>query len=136
MVEIPKLPRLNYDDYYKFLTSFSLVIFILSVIGASYVTARRTTYAYEYLFWESFLFYVTISIVGAITFFWAMNKWKKRQELFDKMVDIELSNKAADLQKKMQELVRSMDIRNKREEQINDSELEYVQHKINKLKKR
>lgn len=135
MVEIPKLPKLRYDDFYKFITSFSIILFILSVVGEGFVLLYKDIYTTS-SFWYITLFLFAISVTSSTLFFWAMDKWKKRQEIFDKIVDIECSTKAADLQKKMQELVKNMDIRNKREGQINDADLKYVQHKINKLKER
>ena len=102
-MEIPKLPKLNYDNFYKFMTSFAILIFILMIIFASFLLIYKDTYNI-FTYWLLTVFFLLVAILSCILFLWATNKWKTKQEKFDKMEDIELSLKATELQKNLQRL--------------------------------
>ena len=89
-----ELPKLVYDDFYKFITSFSVLTFILSFYASyQHIVAKNrvleaTPKEVEFLeiYFYVFLF---IAIISIIFFIWAMRKWKYNQNLHDRKLKAE-----------------------------------------------
>ncbi|HLC68414.1 MAG TPA: hypothetical protein VJH24_01125 [Candidatus Bilamarchaeaceae archaeon] len=92
-----QVPNLIYDDFYKFVASLCLIIVALVLyfshqqIADSYILfiELKISILYPYVFALMFL-------AAIFAFFWAINKWKKNQDLLDRKLeaDTRLSEQA------------------------------------------
>src|SRR3989344_5280796 len=94
------LPSINYDDFYKFVTSFSVITFIFGITGATIILSSPPQYWTYYT--GSFSFMI-IAIISVISFTWAVKKWKVNQEKLDTQLDAETSLKLLQLRKEAAE---------------------------------
>jgi len=79
--------KLNYDNFYKFLVSLSIIIFALTS-GLLYYLGSQQVLTWFVSFW------LTIFLIVSLVFFgWGMWGWKKRQEDLDKLLSLEVSEK-------------------------------------------
>ena len=104
--------NLNYDDFYKFLTSLTILLSLLLI----YAIYRMVQLAYSLGVSDIQIdlliisFYVFLGLLGLsiLAFGWAMWKWKKNQDKLDKKLSAELGLKIAQIEKTEAESTRSM----------------------------
>src|SRR3989344_3431302 len=103
-------PAINYDDFYKFVTSFSVITFIFGISGATIILSSPPKYWTYYTGFSSFL---VIAMISVIAFSWAIKKWKTNQEKLDSQLDAEttikllqLKKEAAEYEKQIEELAK------------------------------
>lgn len=79
--------KLNYDNFYKFLVSLSIIIFTLTA-GLLYYLGSQQVLTWFVSFW------LTIFLIISIVFFiWGILGWKKRQDNLDRLLSLEVSEK-------------------------------------------
>ena len=92
-----------YDDFYKFLTSFTIVTAILSIYAAYQQVVRVYSPGVSEkqieIFVISFWFYITFLVISVSLFIWAMWKWKKNQDKLDQKLSAEVDLKIAEVSK-------------------------------------
>jgi len=76
---------ITYDDFYKFVTSLGL----LTVVFSLYSLAKSV----------NLLLIVSLAI-GLILTWWAGNRWYKKQQIRDRLEELQLEKEALDLEKK------------------------------------
>ena len=75
---------LTYDDFYKFITSLGLLIVAFGLYGfARYVN----------------LAFIAGLFIGAFMAWWAGSKWYKKQQVRDRIEELQLGKEIADLEK-------------------------------------
>jgi hypothetical protein len=80
-----ELPKLVYDDFYKFLMSLGVILFITSLgLGVSLVNNLILGYR-----WIFIVLCVLAFILGILIMIWAGKKWYKNQKLLDKKLESE-----------------------------------------------
>ena len=76
-----EIPRLNYDDFYKFVTSFSLITFNIGIFVTTFIFSFGN---FEELISNVIVIFYFIIIVISVSFFiWATNKWYANQKELD-----------------------------------------------------
>ncbi len=112
------LPELKYDDYYKFMTSFCLIIFIISVgsttiLQKSYIEPNTSIDAKQILFW-SMVFYLIVASIAVYFFIDSLKQWRTNQKKLDIKLDaeatisvLEAKKSAAEFEKQVSELAKS-----------------------------
>ena len=112
MEDIP-IPKLNYQDFYKFITSFTMITFIIGIIGASLSLNLLYKKIPDWLFWATFWIYIFISSTSMFFFIWAIRKWKINQDKLDSELDakvgikiLELKTKATEYQNQINQLAK------------------------------
>jgi len=71
-----EIPKLVYDDFYKFLVSFGAILFVMGVIG---IFLRGTSWPL-----------VILSVCGIGIMIWAGKKWYRNQKLLDEKLENEV----------------------------------------------
>jgi len=101
MAEVP-LPKVNYDDFYKYVVSLSSLLFLVTVIMTSYSMARIVTTegATKVLNIVSGSVYFALACTCAVTFIWGARRWYVRQRMFDEQLENELLLQLAEINKK------------------------------------
>lgn len=101
MTEIP-LTKINYDDFYKFVTSLSVLAFLVLVFIASYITTFTPIVPdpIKKLIKIAFFIYFGLACISGILFIWACKKWYARQKLFDKQLVNEITLQKTEIQNK------------------------------------
>lgn len=96
MNELTQFLKLNYDNYYKFLVSLSLIIFVLSS-GLLYYLGSKQVLTWFVSFWLTIFL-----IISIVSFMIGMYGWKKRQDNLDELLslDVEKQKMTLDLIKK------------------------------------
>jgi len=93
----------NYDDFYKFLTSFTIVTTILSIYAAHQQILKAYSPSVSEkqveIFVISFYFYIVFLAISISLFIWAMWRWKKNQEILDNKLSAEADLKIAEVRK-------------------------------------
>lgn len=79
--QIP-LPKLNYDDFYKFVISLGIPTILLYSTVATYVFLQKN--------WLLFSIHLLVASVAAAFVIWALTKWYARQKLMDEALHIKL----------------------------------------------
>lgn len=79
------LIKINYDDYYKFLVSSGLVCIILFVISILYFDSK--TLIKWNLLTDEILLIILLFFIGLIIY--GGYKWKKRQDIYDDMLNLQ-----------------------------------------------
>jgi len=106
-----ELPKLTYDDFYKFVTSVTVLSFILSIFACYQQVAKsnvsgvtETEVDFLVIFFYVFLVFAGIS-VGF--FIWAILKWKKNQNFHDRKLEAEtiISEQTAERMLKPNEVI-------------------------------
>lgn len=107
------MPNLNYDDFYKFVTSFTIISFILSIYASYQQIARSkmpnvTPKEIEFLVIYFYVF-LAFAVVSLIFFVWAIRKWKHNQSFYDRKLEAE--TKQAEIHTKLskKELTKALD---------------------------
>ena len=85
--QIMKTPKINYDDYYKFIISLSILTFILGVLGATYTIYQKMTFSNII----GMISYFSIAVTSVFFFLKAGIKWKDNQEKLDLKLDAEVT---------------------------------------------
>lgn len=107
------LPKLRYDDFYKFITSFCLVIIILSLTAGTILldsaykpnVSNQAKNVLTYSMW----FYVAIAAIAGYFLVWALKKWKKNQDKLDAKLDAETTIKLLQVKKEAAEYEKQID---------------------------
>ncbi len=103
------IPKLNYDDFYKFTTSFCLFGWFLGLTGITVMTLYVTP-EYKWYNYAAIIGYIFIEVVSVIGFVWASFKWKKKQENIDQLLELEIIQKAAECAKKITEIGKEIEL--------------------------
>ena len=106
--------KLNYDDYYKFLTSLSIIIFILSS-GLSYYLGSKQITNWFVSFWL-----IIFMIISIVFFSIGVIGWKRRQDNLDKLLYLEVSEKEINLKKLELELLNTKIDQKKSEDRLSE----------------
>jgi uncharacterized membrane protein YbhN (UPF0104 family) len=106
--------KLNYDDYYKFLTSLSIIIFILSS-GLSYYLGSKQITNWFVSFWL-----IIFMIISIVFFSIGVLGWKRRQDNLDKLLYLEVSEKEINLKKLELELLNTKIDQKKSEDRLSE----------------
>lgn len=139
-----ELPKLNFDDFYKFLTSFSLIIFILSFSALNYLISKILTIEKVPAYLKIGIgAYIIITIVSAGVFVYAMLQWKKNQNVIDDklrdeayMAKVEYESKLIDLSKKLPPTLKeSLGLTSAIERLDQNRKIEEARQKVEKKKK-
>ena len=107
-MDAKNISGLNYDDFYKFLTSFSILTFIFCIYAAGQqmtkIYARDINQDALPMLWASFYIYVILFCTSAFFFIRAMTKWQENQHRIDKILELKLKKVAAEYEKQIMEL--------------------------------
>jgi len=82
-------PRISYDDFYKFICSLSMVIFLISTIFATYSFHNILGKFEWWIGYPVFYFYFLVALVSIFAFAWALMRWKKNQEKLNAKLNAE-----------------------------------------------
>jgi len=97
------MPKLIYDDFYKFVTSFAVLSFILSVYACYQQIVKSNVLGVtkkEVEFFVMFFYiFLVFAIISVLFFIWAVRKWKKNQDKLDVKLDAETTLKLLELKK-------------------------------------
>ncbi len=93
------IPKLNYDNFYKFLVSLSLIAIILfSILTAQmiqlYAVSQNNT-----LYELSVIAYSILTVLSTGSFVWGMKKWYAMQKEIDKKRSTETKKLEAEAEK-------------------------------------
>ena len=111
------VPNLKYDDFYKFVTSFCLIVIILSLVASTILLnsayVGNVSEKAKKLFIDVMLFYILIASVAVYFLIWALKKWKINQDKLDKKLSAEteirllqVKKESAEYEKKIDELAK------------------------------
>lgn len=92
---------INYQDFYKFATSFSILGIIVGLIGFTSALFR-----FPEKQWISYIFLGVIAI-AIVTFMIAISKWSKKQERLDQLEKAEVTLKQIELEQTIDDLALS-----------------------------
>ena len=102
------LNSVNYDDFYKFSVSLSIIGFLLSLIFATIIVAYGGLSKWFYS--VSFFEYVIIAVIFLSFAVWAGKKWLGNQKKLDQLLDLEVKLKVAEYEKAINELSKNESI--------------------------
>lgn len=111
--------KLNYQDFYKFLTSFAVILLIISSAGLLYSLKTLTSYLTKVpnLLFISICFFIILGGFGLMILCFGMYKWYQNQIIIDEKLSIELNNeklialiKKVEYEKKIDELAENEEI--------------------------
>jgi hypothetical protein len=102
---ISKLPRPNYDDYYKYVVSVSTIFLILGLIGSAYFSYQAIVLN-DWLLVLPGCFALITGTAAGITLWKAAKHWQKNQILLDQKVEneVKLSREKLEREKTAREL--------------------------------
>lgn len=88
MIEnVREILKLKYDDYYKFLVSLGLIIFVISAGLLYYLSSKQV------LTWFVSIWLTIFLVIAIISFFMGIIGWKERQDNLDRLLRLEVSEK-------------------------------------------
>lgn len=96
-----ELPKLNYDDFYKFIMSAGILLFILSTFASFYLLINPSILLNLPHPWAVWIMLITILFGSSVFIIWSGKKWNTNQKLIDKRLEIDLKIK----EQKLGELV-------------------------------
>ena len=79
-----ELPKLNYDDFYKFLVSLGVILVVITIIGIFILIKDFLFYKWIFILFMSV--FVSVLIFGLVIIIWANIKWYKNQKITDKIL--------------------------------------------------
>ncbi len=93
------IPELNYGDFYKFITSFTLISAILGIVGTTYIVLNANFTKIVVII--GIISYSLIAIVSIVFFLWATNKWYNNQKKLDQKLEAEVTLKLLEIKRKV-----------------------------------
>lgn len=106
-----QFPKLVYDDFYKFVTSFTLFTFLFSIYASYYQIAKSKmpNISQNEIDFLVVYFYVFLlfTLISAVFFIWAIFKWKKNQNFHDRKLEADtiISEQTAERMLKPSEVI-------------------------------
>ncbi len=80
-----ELPRLNFDDFYKFCMSAGIILFIVASIGITFISIFYPESSSKLI--TILIFYLAAFSGGIILIIWSGNKWYKNQRIHDNILE-------------------------------------------------
>jgi len=106
-----ELPKLIYDDFYKFLMSLGTILFVISGCGIFLLSDKSSDKIFN--IWLSFLVGLVVIFVTSIYIMvWAGRRWYKNQKLLDKKLEAEVKLIEQEAQKTLEPTSESVDENN------------------------
>ena len=82
-----ELPKLVFEDYYKFVMSVGIIFFLLAVFADTYIIINLQLN--NILVLVAFVFYIVLFIAGIIMVRWSGSRWYGNQKLLDRRLRAE-----------------------------------------------
>ncbi len=94
------VPKIVYDDFYKFVTSFSIILFLISIGVITYLfTSVIKLNLNPDVYSNTRDFYVLLAVISICSFSWSIWNWRINQKKLDAKLDAETALKILEVKK-------------------------------------
>jgi len=99
--------KVNYDDFYKFTISASIIVFIVCIIASSFIIINSPKQISQIKILFNFIasIYIILGAISLVCIYWAVKKWKQKQGKEDKILELDLRLKELEIDLKHVDLM-------------------------------
>jgi len=99
--------KVNYGDFYKFTISASIIVFTVCIISSSFLIINSPHQISQIKILFNFIasIYIILGAISLVCIYWAVKKWKQKQEKEDKILELDLKLKELEIDVKHVDLM-------------------------------